>query len=280
MIAADVYVGSELVGHFSKRGDGVVEFAYVESARGPVATTLPIAGGPYAVAGGALPPFFTNLLPEGRRLSTLKRTVKASLDDELALLLAVGGDTIGNVSVVKHGQRPSPTPATIDLDGELDFSSALTLAGIADPIALPGVQDKASARTIAAPGRGHSRDYILKVSPPEYPKLVENEKACFDIAKAAGYPLAEAQLLHDVHGRPGLLITRFDRDGDTRLHVEDAAQIMGLYPSGKYDPPMEDVARALMSVSSSPALTARSVAFQTALAWLPETATCTPRTSP
>lgn len=40
MIAADVYVGSELVGHFSKRGDGVVEFAYVESARGPVATTL------------------------------------------------------------------------------------------------------------------------------------------------------------------------------------------------------------------------------------------------
>lgn len=268
MIAADVYVGNELVGHFSKRSDGVVEFAYVESAGSPVATTLPIAGGPYAAAGGALPPFFTNLLPEGRRLSTLKRTVKASLDDELALLLAVGSDTIGNVSVVKHGQRPSPTPATIDLDGELDFSSALTLAGIADLIALPGVQDKASARTIAAPGRGHSRDYILKVSPPEYPKLIENEKACFDIAKAAGYPLAEAQLLHDVHGRPGLLITRFDRDGGTRLHVEDAAQIMGVYPGGKYDPPMEDVARALMSVSSSPVLTARSVAFQTALAWL------------
>lgn len=186
MIAADVYVGNELVGRFSKRGDGVVEFAYVESAGSPVATTLPIAGGPYAAAGGALPPFFTNLLPEGRRLSTLKRTVKASLDDELAVLLAVGSDTIGNVSVLKHGQRPSPTPATIDLDGELDFSSALTLAGIADPIALPGVQDKASARTIAARVRGQSRDYILKVSPPEYPKLVENEKACLDIAVDSG----------------------------------------------------------------------------------------------
>ena len=268
MIAADVYVGSDLVGHFSKRDDGLVEFAYLISAVKPVASTLPVAGGPYVAAGGALPPFFTNLLPEGRRLSTLKRTVKASLDDELALLLAVGSDTIGDVSVLPHGQTPSPTTAAIDLDGELDFSGALARAGIADPIAVPGVQDKASARTIAAPVRGQSRDYILKVSPPECPKLVENEKACFDIAKSAGYPLAEAQLLYDVHQRPGLLITRFDREGDTRLHVEDAAQIMGLYPSGKYDPPMEDVAQALMSVSSSPVLTARSVAFQTAFAWL------------
>lgn len=117
------------------------------------------------------PPFFTNLLPEGRRLSTLKRTVKASLDDELALLLAVGSDTIGDVSVLPHGQTPSPTTAAIDLDGELDFSGALARAGIADPIAVPGVQDKASARTIAAPVRGQSCDYILKVSPPEYPKL-------------------------------------------------------------------------------------------------------------
>lgn len=43
---------------------------------------------------------------------------------------------------------------------------------------------------------------------------------------------------------------------------------MGLYPSTKYDPPMEDVAQALMSVSFSPTLTARSIAFQVALAWL------------
>lgn len=89
MIAADVYVGSELVGYFSKRDDGVVEFEYVESAGSLVATTLPIAGGPYVAAGGALPPFFTNLLPEGRRLSTLKRTVKASLDSWRFFLLSV-----------------------------------------------------------------------------------------------------------------------------------------------------------------------------------------------
>ena len=140
MIAADVYVGSDLVGHFSKRDDGLVEFAYLISAGKPVASTLPVASGPYFAAAGALPPFFTNLLPEGRRLSTLKRTVKASLDDELALLLAVGSDTIGDVSVLPHGQTPSPTTAAIDLDGELDFTAAAPRPGSADPIAGPACQ--------------------------------------------------------------------------------------------------------------------------------------------
>lgn len=268
MIAADVYVREKLAGHFSKRDDGLVAFDYVEGATTPVATTLPIGGAPYVTAGGALPPFFTNLLPEGRRLSTLKRSVKASLDDELSLLLAVGNDTVGDVRVVPHGQQPKTAPASIDLTGKLDFTAALTAAGIADPIAVPGVQDKASARTIAAPVRGGGTDFILKVSPPEYPKLVENEAACFDIARPAGFPLADTQLLHDASGRPGLLITRFDRIGNERMHVEDAAQIMGLYPSAKYDPSMEGVAEALMGVSSSPSLTARSIAFQVALAWL------------
>lgn len=235
-VAADVYLGDELAGHFTTHADGRTEFDYVVGATKAVASTLPIDGAPYATSAGALPPFFANLLPEGRRLSTLKRTVKASLDDELALLLAVGSDTVGDVSVVPHGQPLLPSPAMIDVSGRLDFSSAITDAGIADPVAVPGVQDKASARTTAAPVRGQSTEYILKVSPPEYPKLVENEAECFAIASAAKYPLAETQLLIDASGRPGLLITRFDRLDGTRLHVEDAAQIMGMYPSAKYAP--------------------------------------------
>lgn len=266
--AADVYVGEALAGNFFRLPGGLTEFRYVDRAETAVATTLPFSGAPYIAPAGALPPFFTNLLPEGRRLSTLKRTVKASLDDELALLLEVGSNTIGNVSVVPHGRPLEPASASIDLSGPLNFSAALTAAGIADPVALPGVQDKASARTMAAPVRGHDTDYILKVSPPEYPQLVENEAACFAIAAAAKFPLAQTQLLVDASGRPGLLVTRFDREGSARLHVEDAAQILGLYPSAKYEPDMEDVAGALMSVSASPVLTARSIAFQTALAWL------------
>lgn len=268
MIAADVYVKGELVGYIHKTEQGTVEFSYLETATSPVATTLPLHGGPYIGAAGALPPFFTNLLPEGRRLSALKRRVKASLDDDLSLLMAVGSDTIGDVQVVPHGKKPDRSPAMINLDGELDFTRALTDAGIVDPVAVPGVQDKASARTIAAPVAGAGSEFILKVSPPEYPWLVENEAACFQNARSAGFPLAETRLLHDVHGRSGLLVTRFDRQGQQRFHVEDAAQVMGLYPGAKYNPAMEDVAASLMKLSTAPVLTARSLAFQVALAWL------------
>lgn len=270
MTVADVYVADELVGYLRHLDGGRTEFGYLPGATRQVATTLPVTDEPVVGHGGALPPFFSNLLPEGRRLSALKRSVKASLDDELALLLPVGANTVGDVTVIPHGETPVTPAATITIGEDLDFTAVLSDAGIVDPVSLPGVQDKASARTIAAPVQGGAQDYILKVSPPEYPKLVENEAECLNIARAAGagFRVAESEIIHDKHGRPGLLVSRFDRVGDKKLHVEDAAQIMGLYPGEKYDPAMEQLALALGRVSSSPLLTARSIAFQVALAWL------------
>ena len=58
--------------------------------------------------------------------------MKASLDDELALLLAVGSDTVGNVSVVSHGQMPSPTPATTPA-ANLIFPAPLPLLAMRFP---------------------------------------------------------------------------------------------------------------------------------------------------
>jgi serine/threonine protein kinase HipA of HipAB toxin-antitoxin module len=52
---------------------------------------------------GAVPPFFAGLLPEGRRLSALRAAVKSSGDDELSLLLAVGGDTVGDIEILPEG---------------------------------------------------------------------------------------------------------------------------------------------------------------------------------
>ena len=74
----------------------------------PVAHTLPV-GTRLARPGRALPPFFTNLLPEGRRLAALQRAAKTSGDDDLTLLLATGADTVGDVAVVPHG-RPAESP--------------------------------------------------------------------------------------------------------------------------------------------------------------------------
>ncbi|KAB3520762.1 type II toxin-antitoxin system HipA family toxin [Corynebacterium sp. zg254] len=271
---ADVWVGAALVGNLTSYSDGTTEFLYNQETLahgGPaVATTFPVRDNATVTTGGALPAFFSNLLPEGRRLSTLKKNSKVSMDDELGLLLHVGANTIGNVAVVPQGQRPHPHSAQLTMNEDLDFTEALSSAGIVDPSALPGVQDKASARTIAAPTVSDGVDYILKVSPPEYPKLVENESACFEMIRSAKkwIPAASATVIHDKHGRSGLLVTRFDRHGDTLFPVEDSAQLLNIPPAAKYSPTMEDVASAILTVSRRRALDAQKIAYLVAFAWL------------
>ena len=76
-----------------RRLRGGVEFGYLPeylSAGGEqVATTLPLTDVPVLTPAGAVPPYFAGFLPEGRRLSSLRRAVKSSADDDLSLLLAV-----------------------------------------------------------------------------------------------------------------------------------------------------------------------------------------------
>lgn len=80
---------------------------YLRAGGQPIASTLPLASRPVVLPGGATPPFFAGLLPEGRRLTALRSAIKASADDELTLVMAVGADTIGDVKVVPLGQPPN-----------------------------------------------------------------------------------------------------------------------------------------------------------------------------
>ncbi len=110
---ADVYKSGVLAARLRRRKDGV-EFAYLPGYTGPaVASTLPVGAPPRLTPAGAVPPFFAGLLPEGRRLMSLRRMVKTSADDELSLLLAVGRDTIGDVIVVPEGVEPIPAPPVV-----------------------------------------------------------------------------------------------------------------------------------------------------------------------
>lgn len=221
---AGVWVNDTLAARIVKQ-NGVNTFSYVEgyaeAGGSAVATTLPL-GKEVATTSGALPPFFTGLLPEGRRLSALRRTLKASLDDELALLLAVGGNTVGNVSVLPWGQPPSELPPLVDVsDGHGDFAELLDPAAEHDAHALAGVQEKASA----------SRDAILKVSPREFPKLVENEQTClaaFRTMPSVRRRVVASRVVRDSQGRTGLVVSRFDGHFPHKRPVEDAAQLLGV----------------------------------------------------
>ena len=271
--AADVYKAGILAGHLSRTERGSVVFSYTEkylaSSARPVSTTLPLAAEPVEAPSGALPSFFSGLLPEGHRLTLLRDAVKTSLGDELSLLLAVGSDVPGDVQVVPSGEKPKeplPLADTSRLE-DLDFAA---LAEAVDPHGLPGVQTKASASMLTTPLAMANRRYLLKLDPPQHPHLVVNEAAHLAGAKALKIPVATYSVVRDRNDLPGLLVERFDRasGGPLRLALEDAAQVLDLPPASKYAVSSEEVVLALAGLCKAKAVAVRNLYLQFMFAWL------------
>ncbi|UZX05032.1 type II toxin-antitoxin system HipA family toxin [Arthrobacter sp. CDRTa11] len=269
-----------------ERHDGGTRFSYLPAylaGGGPaVATSLPLTAQPVLSAAGAAPPYFTGLLPEGRRLNALRRSVKTSIDDDLSLLIATGANPVGDVQIVGHGEPLDPDEHAVELDTRqpVDFDELLGDPDLIDPVALAGVQDKLSAGMISLPVASAGKRFILKLNAPEFPHVVENELVMFRYAARLRIPLSRVRLIRDVAGRPGLLVERFDRvpaagaapaargPDVQRLAVEDGAQVLRLYPADKYNVGYGQVAHALADHCSAPLPALRNLALQAAFAWL------------
>ncbi len=274
---ADVYKAGRLAATLTRAPDHI-EFryraAYLDGEQPDVATTLPRREDPVVTTGGAVPAYFAGLLPEGRRLTSLRTVVKTSADDEFSLLLAVGADPVGDVQVVPEGADPTIPEGETVLDDsfqDIDFLDLLERSGL-DRSALAGVQDKVSGRMITVPLRDRGRGHLLKLNPPEFPHVVENEAYFLGVARRLRHPVAEAEVVHDAAGRSGLLITRFDRvrgpDGEVlSLPVEDATQLLGRYPADKYLLSAEEVATRIGEVCPARAVALRAVFRQIVFAW-------------
>ena len=257
----------------SRTADGVA-FGYLSGYDGPaVATTLPL-GTAQTRSGGALPSFFAGLLPEGRRLGALRRAVKTSADDELSLLLAVGGDTVGDVQVLPGRAGRDPRRAAGGPGTRRDrcrYRDVLTAMDVhPDRTGLPGVQDKTSAAMISLPVARAGDRYLLKLSPPEYPGLVVNEAFFLRAAPACGVMTARGEVVRDADDVPGLLVLRFDRrtGPPARLAVEDGCQVLGRPPGDKYLVGYPAAFAALAAVCDARVLAARTLLAQLAYAWV------------
>lgn len=277
---ADVYKQGRLAAVLTRRPAGV-EFRYTDDYLdhpGPaVATTLPVSAEPILTPAGAVPPYFAGLLPEGRRMTALRRAVKTSADDDLSLLLAVGADAIGDVQVLPAGVSPyevAPVIAVVDFrDVSFQELFARSVGSEPDRVGIPGIQDKVSARMVTVPVSDGGTDHLLKLNPPELPALVENEAYFLAAARRSGLRTVEARLVTDVAGASGLLVRRFDRreDQDGRQvasAVEDGCQVLGRYPADKYAVTAEQVCAALCTHARAPLVAARDLLRQLAFAYL------------
>ncbi len=208
MERAAVHKGGVRAATLERRPDAVAfqyEPDYLAGGGPPVATSLPLTEAPLVThTAGALPPFFSGLLPEGRRLHLLRTAIKTSADDELSLLLAVGTDAVGDVQVVPEGD-PLPDeihPALLVEDWRNVRFADLLARSVGDPkavdrVALPGVQDKVSVRMINLPVAQRGERFFLKLDPPEFPHLVVNEMFFLEAARHSGLETTDAQVVHD-----------------------------------------------------------------------------------
>lgn len=200
---------------------------------------------------GALPPFFANLVPEGALRDLLRRSLGLETDADLPILAAVGQDLPGAVEVLRAG-----TDAGLFSDpdepsgGEKEKEDTGTPGDLALRFSLPGVQMKFSvlreSEKVTLPVHGQLGDWIVKLDSRRFPRLVENEYATMEWARAAGFQVPECQVVSPEVLPPSLrpfapdgtsvfMIRRYDRDGQRRIHQEDFAQLVGLPPSLKYE---------------------------------------------
>lgn len=273
MISVDVYKRGSLAAKI-ERDTEETRFSYLpvylDAGGEPVATTLPLSDEPRVTAPGSVPPYFAGLLPEGRRLTALARHLKISLDDEFSLLAAVGANAVGDVTVTVAAGGTHSAEQPVDLPRALDQISFAELAtGVPEFAGLAGVQEKVTGRMISLPAKYSGAEYILKLSPPEFPRLVENEAYFLELAGRCGIPHADAQLVYDRDGVAALLVTRFDRGSEGEMFaIEDGCQALDRWPADKYLITQEQLVEGLVSNCDAEAVARRDLFAQIVFAVL------------
>ena len=228
-----------------------------------------IVDGGRATTSGEVPPFFSNLLPEGRLRTYV--AAKAGVRDtkEFELLELVGSDLPGAVEV--GGEGPSVVVDSHATNGEPPGGAGsleilrFSLAGV--QLKFSAVSESSGGLTV--PARGVGGDWILKLPSVHYDGVPENEYSVMSLAKAVGIEIPETRLvpMDRIAGLPpevldgrmadgnALAVQRFDRTADGRVHAEDFAQVLGQRPGDKYDRyTCADLARLLASFSDERAV--------------------------
>jgi serine/threonine-protein kinase HipA len=135
------------------------------------------------------------------------------------------------------------------------------------------VQEKVSAGRITLPTSRAGHQYILKFESQDYPNIIENENYFLSVARETPLKVVSSELVHDADGRSGLLVTRFDREIDSKgkitpRAVEDGCQVLDRWPADKYNFSAEELIQAVSAVCASKRLAIRELFTQFCLAWI------------
>lgn len=195
-----------------------------------------------------LTPFFSNLLPEETMRNYLAERAGVNPAREFFLLWVLGQDLAGAITVEPADGEALPpnvhqdTEDATKTDGPMRFS----LAGV--QLKFSAMQQANGGMTIPATGQGGS--WIVKLPSSRFEAVPENEYSMMELARMLGMDVPETQLLpinqianipngigkfgDSFNNAQAFVIKRFDRAEGQAVHIEDFAQVFGVYPEDKY----------------------------------------------
>jgi serine/threonine-protein kinase HipA len=192
-----------------------------------------------------LPPFFVNLLPEGLLREYLAKRANINPKHEFFLLWILGQDLPGALTIQPLDLNEIPFQfASVERENRKKKEEVFRFS-------LAGIQLKFSAiknsdHGLVVPVNGVGGSWIVKLPHSIFRGVPENEYTMMELAKRVGIDVPEIALLpiEEVEGLPRefdrlgenvFVIKRFDRTQEgSAIHVEDFAQVFGVYPEKKY----------------------------------------------
>jgi serine/threonine-protein kinase HipA len=192
-----------------------------------------------------VPPFFSNMLPEGPLREYLAGRAGVNPKREFFLLWILGKDLPGAVTIMPHDGNAWPPDAEAETAEKEDQRRRNALR-----FSLAGIQLKFSAvregKGLTIPAEGVGGSWIVKLPSMKYSGVPENEYAMMSLARIVGMDIPDIELIEpdaigglpDGMGKldgPALAVRRFDRAKDGPVHIEDFAQVFAIYPDDKYD---------------------------------------------
>jgi serine/threonine-protein kinase HipA len=246
-MSARVLLGDVVVGELrpdTASSQTTLEFdaSYAASASRPVLGRWfedQLIDPPRTFPGAPLPNYFRNLLPEGALRKIVERRLGTSAIPEYAMLLRLGENLPGAVRVISDELDLHPLEAGERQRRDVNDPFRFALTGVQPKLALSEVHDR-----LTMPVEGATGHWIAKFGNTAFQRLVDNELAMLDWAQRCGLDVPEHRVVRasEIEDIPAdfdadqdvLIIRRFDREGDRRIHQEDFAQVFDIPPEHRY----------------------------------------------
>ncbi len=195
-----------------------------------------------------LHPVLSNLLPEGALRELIAQGLKTHIDNEFEIFSYLGEDLPG--ALIATPMEPDDVPKYVLTAHDNTKAVRFEKHDKENKFSLAGIQMKFSMKE--KDGRynltkhGELGDWIIKTPSTKHKSLPLNEYTAMSLAEMAGINIPAIKLigLDKLDKLPQInlpdeklafAIKRFDRIGNTRVHMEDFAQVLVKYPHEKYN---------------------------------------------